>query len=357
MNLSVNLLMKPHHFDRSITSDVLATLTRSGLNIEALRGKRILVTGGTGFFGVWLLSALVAIKNTLGGELDIVTITRSPREFLEKSKQFGLNDVVEFIEGDVKDVRFVGLGITHLVHMATTNASETFAGEDQLNKLRVLYEGTKNILEQCTSSLESVLFTSSGVVYGANRSEKITEIESTAPDTTQLGSALAIGKLTAEYLVAYYAERLGYGYTIARCFAFAGQLLPLNLHYAFGNFIQNAIDNRDIVIRGDGMDKRSYLYVGDAVGWLLRMIIEPKNQIINIGSERAISMRDLAELIAENSGGTSGVQVLGKESEVGNFKRVSYVPDTSKARLLYPGLDEWTPVNEITRKMLAYFAK
>jgi UDP-glucuronate decarboxylase len=350
MSLFENSLMKHYHFNYDIASDVAIMVQRSGLNLQSLRGKRVLITGGTGFFGVWLLSALSFIKRSLGGEFHIYVITRSSANVFKNAAWSGFLAEVELIQGDVRDVKFLADGITHLVHMATTNASETFAGEDQLNKFNVLYEGTRNVLEQCTDSLESVLFTSSGVAYGKNQCEKIVESELGNIDTTELGSALALGKLTAEYLVANYATRLHYKFSIARCFSFAGQYLPLNLHYAFGNFIKNAQDRRDIIVLGDGLDKRSYLYIGDAVAWLLRMMSEPKNQIVNVGSERSVSMKELAVLIARRAG--VGVQIKGMSSEIGNFKRSSYVPSTLKARQLYPGLKEWTPLETIIRKML-----
>jgi len=343
--------MNPPRFNYDLGHDVSTLVDRSGADIESLRGKRVLVTGGTGFFGVWLLSALSLIKKSLGGELEIVVITRSSAVFLSKAGLRALEGDVEIIQGDVREIKFAGEGITHLVHMATTNASETFAGVDQLDKLKVLYEGTKNILEQCSNKLENVLFTSSGVAYGASGSDKITELEPSALDTTDPASSLAIGKIAAEYLISYYAAKLDYRFTIARCFAFAGQHLPTDLHYAFGNFIHNALCGEDIIVRGDGSDMRSYLYIGDAVSWLLRMLVDPKNQLINVGSERSLSVRELADLVANYSG--VGVQILGKRSETGNFKRVNYTPSTTKARDLYPGLEEWTNISDIIKKMLS----
>lgn len=342
--------MAPRRFEYDLDEDVQALIQHSGVNVNAFRGKKILITGGTGFFGIWFLSALSKIQKVLEGNLHVYVVTRSVKNFLTSSKRMGLTLDLEFIQGDIREVQLGSKCITHLVHMATTNASETFAGEDQLNKLKVLYEGTENILSQCTASLESVLFTSSGVTYGPCNTEKITEKTPNAPDSTDLGSGLALGKLVAEYLVAYYATKLGYKYSIARCFSFAGQYLPLDLHYAFGNFVQNALDGQDVLIQGDGADKRSYLYIGDALAWLLKMLTEPKNQVLNVGSERAITVKDLADLIAENSG--LKVQLIGKDRDVGNFRRPSYVPDTTKIRQFYPGLDEWTSIHEIARKML-----
>jgi dTDP-glucose 4,6-dehydratase/UDP-glucose 4-epimerase len=350
MNHFASLLMRHLHFNYDIKEDVNDLIRRSGANLDLLRGKKVLITGGTGFFGIWLISALSVIKKMLEGDLDIIVLTRSVERYRKNAEQIGINADIELIEGDVCHVKLVERNFTHLVHMATTNASETFAGEDQLNKLHMLYAGTKNVLDQCTSSLESVLFTSSGVAYGNNLSEKIAETDLSAPDTTQIGSALAIGKLAAEYLVTYYAQKLDFKYSIARCFAFSGPYLPLDLHYAFGNFVANGLSGEDIVINGDGLTKRSYLYIGDAVAWLLRMMIEPKNQLINVGSEHSLSMKKLAEHIADRA--KVGVKVLGEVNEVGNFIRSNYIPNTAKARRLYSGLQEWTSVEEIIEKML-----
>lgn len=346
--------MKPLHFDYDISRDVEQSIQYSGVDIEVFRGKTVFVTGGTGFFGVWLLSVLLSIRKKLGGDLRLMALSRNPEKFILAHPHHGFGSQVEFVRGDVKNFRFTGCTeITHLIHMAATNATETFAGEDQLNKLDMLYMGTRNVLDQCSESLESVLFTSSGVAYGVNRNSVISENDYTGPDTTEIGSALGIGKLAAEYLVAYYASRFGYTYAIARCFAFAGQYLPLNLHYAFGNFIHNAVCGQDIVIRSDGQDFRSYLYIGDAMAWILRLLAEPNNQIYNVGSEHAISIEALARKIAQKSSYPINVFIQGVHSEVGNFRRNSYIPDTRKITTTHHGLIERTSLDEIIYKMLA----
>ncbi|MCG3771664.1 MAG: dTDP-4-oxo-6-deoxy-D-allose reductase [Nitrosomonadaceae bacterium] len=344
--------MNPFHCNYDISHDVEQLIQRSGVGIEAFRGKTMFITGGTGFFGVWLLSALLSIQHRLGGDLRLMALSRAPEKFLQAHLGQDFGTRIEFVRGDVKRFRLAGVQVTHLVHMAATNAGETFAGEDQLNKLDVLCMGTRNVLEQCGDSLESVLFTSSGVVYGANSSPFISENYHTAPDTTDLGSALGFGKLVAEYLTAYYASKFRYSYSIARCFSFGGQYLPLDIHYALGNFIREAIDGQDIVIRGDGQDIRSYLYIGDATAWLLRLLAEPANQIYNIGSSKLVSIENLARKIALRATPPVNVTIQGRRSEVGNFRRASYVPSTDKITAAYPGLAEWTSLEETIAKML-----
>lgn len=345
--------MTPLAFEYDMASDVESLLARAHLDRQKLQGKCVFVTGATGFFGLWMLSALVAIKQSLGSDLRLVALSRNPDRFLATYPEFGLDRHVEFVGGDVRHFKYGRADVTHLVHMATTNAAETFAGEDQCRKLDLLYAGTKNVLTQCAGRLESVLMTSSGVAYGQCMSQPIQESDHGLLDTTDPRSALALGKLTAEYLVSTFAEKQGYRFSIARCFSFAGPHLPLDLHYAFGNFIANAVRKQAIVIQGDGMDRRSYLYIGDAIAWLLRMLLEPRNSIYNVGSDRDVSISELANKIAQRSGHDLPVNTLSAVGGEGNFRRTAYLPSTERIRSDYPGLAEWTDLDQTIDKMLA----
>ena len=86
-----------------IRQDVRELIARSGINIEDLRGKRVLITGGTGFFGVWMLSALIDIKSMLDGELEIFLLSRDPESFVKAFPASSFVDHVRFFQGDVKD--------------------------------------------------------------------------------------------------------------------------------------------------------------------------------------------------------------------------------------------------------------
>lgn len=345
--------MTPLACEYDMASDVALLLARAQVDRQKLQGKCVFVTGATGFFGLWMLSALVAIKQSLGSDLRLVALSRNPDRFLAAYPEFGFDRQVEFIGGDVRHFSYGRKDVTHLVHMATTNAAETFAGEDQWRKLDLLYSGTQNVLTQCAGRLESVLMTSSGVAYGQCMSEPIRESDQGFLDTTDPRSALALGKLTAEYLVSTFSEKQGYRYSIARCFSFAGPHLPLDLHYAFGNFIANAVRKQAIVIQGDGMDRRSYLYIGDAIAWLLRMLLEPRDKIYNVGSEHDVSISDLANRIAQGSGHNLQVSFMSAMGGEGNFRRPAYLPSTERIRSDYPELSEWTDLDKTIDNMLA----
>lgn len=171
-----------------------------------------------------------------------------------------------------------------------------------------------------------------------------------APKTNLASSALGEGKRLAEYLVNYYAEKGGYNYSIARCFSFFGPYLPLDIHYAIGNFINDALTKEEIIVKGGGNELRSYLYIADAWVWLLKSLIHTDNQIYNVGSSNAISIGDLAVLVRDCLAPGKTVKTLGKSHDVGNFSRNLYLPNTDKIQKMLD-LSEWTPLANGIYKM------
>lgn len=345
--------MKHPPFNYDIGNEVDVILARLGPDIEAFRDKKILVTGGTGFFGRWLLQVLCTLIEKHKFKLEIYVVSRNPKLFLKNHSNYPFFKHINFLSGDIRNFELPKIKLDYLFHMATTSATETYSDHDQLQKIRLLYEGTEHVLKKSgAAGVENVLFTSSGVTYGplTGNGSKYHEYDLSAPCTLNAGSALGEGKRLAEYLVAYYAGEFNYKFNIARCFSFAGQFLPTNIHYAFGNFILDAMNGSYIKINGSGRELRSYLYIGDAIVWLMKALIYPKNEIYNIGSSKEISIKGLAEAIAFEFGNTVEVEVLGKTSAADNFTRKIYVPNNEKAKRDLD-VDEWTSLDEMIRKM------
>jgi dTDP-glucose 4,6-dehydratase/UDP-glucose 4-epimerase len=235
--------MIPRHSDYDISGDIANVISRLGVDIQALNNKSILITGGTGFFGHWLLQILRSLIVEKKFNIDIYVVSRKPEIFLKENAGYSFDQFVNFIAGDVTSFQLTNIRLDYLIHMATTAASETFHGEDQLQKLDLLYRGTRNTLEQAVrAGVKKVLFTSSGVAYGPSDGALFNEEMLQAPRTTEVLSALGEGKRLAEYLIGYYSLKGGFEYSIARCFSFFGPFLPLDIHYAIGNFINDALN-------------------------------------------------------------------------------------------------------------------
>ncbi|MBV5349667.1 NAD(P)-dependent oxidoreductase, partial [bacterium] len=256
---------------------------------------------------------------------------------------------ISFHTGDVTNFVFPKGQYSHLIHAATTSAYETYRGETPLAKFDTLVCGTRRVLDfaaQC--GVEQFLFTSSGVAYGGlELNPAIDESCNNAPSTIDSSTALGQGKRAAEFLCATYAEKIGFNMTIARCFSFVGPYQPLDIHYAIGNFILQAINNKTILIRGDGTPLRSFLYSGDLVTWLLTLLLRKgTTDIYNVGSDSAISINNLANLVKETTNSTSTIEIQGNPSHsTGNPLRSTYIPNISRARNEL-GLDVWTPLSK-----------
>jgi dTDP-glucose 4,6-dehydratase/UDP-glucose 4-epimerase len=313
-----------------------------------LQNAHIFITGGTGLFGRWFLTALLDANQRLGTHIQATVLTRNPTQLLAEFANHPGAEALNLWQGDVTNFEFPATKFTHVIHMATTSAHETFAGEDSLAKFHMLHYGTERVLQLAAKSgVRKVLFTSSGVAYGAYPQGHVPESYQGAPSPLDAGSGLGQGKRAAEFLCSYYAEKFGFEATIARCFAFAGAGLPLNIHYAIGNFVHDALHAQALTVKGDGSPMRSFLYLGDLVHWLLALLVDgQRNTIYNVGSDQAISIADLAYRVRDLIAPQKTVQILGdRDHNVGNFVRNWYVPDIQKARHEL-ALNVWTSLDD-----------
>jgi nucleoside-diphosphate-sugar epimerase len=174
---------------------------------------------------------------------------------------------------------------------------------------------------------------SSGAVYGRQPPElqRMNEQYVGAPATHLANTAYGQGKRIAEWLVAVYGVEHSIQCRIARCFAFCGPHLPLNSHYALGNFVADAVLGRDIKVNGDGSPVRSYLYAADMAIWLWTILVRGAPGVAyNVGAEEEINIEALASRIALLSASEKGINILGSQSGIQLPER--YVPSTQLAR-------------------------
>ena len=300
-------------------------------------GETIFLTGGSGFFGTALLYSLLNAKKKVDLNINVTVLSRNINLFKQKHPKLADSNFIKLLEGDVLSFIFPDEQFSKIIHLATTSACETFNGEDQLTKYKTLVNGTERVLQFAVKcNAEKIIFTSSGVVYGQlpHGMTTVNELYSGAPATNEVTSALAQGKRSAEFLISYYAEKYNFDYVIARCFSFVGPYLPLEIHYAIGNFVFDALHKDFIEIKSDGMAMRSYLDVNDLTVWILRLLAKECNhKIYNVGSNVPVSILDLAKKVSEIVAPEKEVIICGnREHSVGNFARNWYVPEIDRAR-------------------------
>lgn len=294
-----------------------------------LDGAHLLLTGGSGFWGTWLLESCLWAADTLGFDVTVDLLTRDPSRFSARSAHLASHPRVRLLAGDVTQFR-ASAPYTHLLHLAT-DSSGPQTSDAPLAYFDTIVAGTRAVLEAARTTKARVLLASSGMVYGPQPSDlaHVPEDFTGGPRPFAAGSVYAEGKRASETLGALAAKAWGLPVVVARGFAFVGPHLPLDQHFAIGNFIGDALAGRPIRVGGDGTPWRSYMYAADMAVWLWTMLLrgEP-GTAYNLGSDEAVTIRETAERVAAQV--AQPVQVAGVP--VPGLAAPRYVPSIQLAR-------------------------
>jgi dTDP-glucose 4,6-dehydratase len=300
---------------------------------EPLRGARLFITGGTGFFGTWLLESFAWVGDRLDLGATAVVLTRGPGRFAARAPHLVSHRSIRFVTGEVESFAFPKGSFTHVIH-AATEASATLNERDPLRMNDCIVGGTRRVLEFARQSgARRFLLTSSGAVYGRQPPvlTQVPEDYAGAPDSLDVSSAYGQGKRMAEWLCAAYTRELGLECLIARCFAFIGPHLRLDAHFAAGNFIRDALAGGPIRVNGDGTAVRSYLYASDLAAYLWTILIKGQPaRAYNVGSSQAVTIAELARQTAAACESAPDVLIAQAAQPARETHR--YVPATDRVR-------------------------
>jgi dTDP-glucose 4,6-dehydratase len=321
---------------------------------EEARGRRIFITGGTGFFGCWLVESFCHINRRLALDAQAVLVTRNPDAFARKCPHLASDRAVSLLRGDVRSFNFPSGEFAFVIH-AATEASPKRAAEKPLEMFFNIVAGTERTLQFAAAhGVEKFLLTSSGAVYG-KQPASMTHVPETylgGPDPLDPISVYAEGKRASELLCSLYGIAGPLQCKIARCWAFCGPHLPLDQHFAIGNFIADALAGRPIRISGDGTPRRSYLYAADLAVWLWTILFKaPALVPFNVGSDRDVSIRELAQIVGSTLKSEAGIQIAQEPLPGASPSR--YVPSVRHANQLL-GLRETVPLEEALRRTAAW---
>jgi dTDP-glucose 4,6-dehydratase len=328
---------------------------------EEMRGQRLFLTGGTGFFGCWLVESFCHVNRELGLGARATVLSRDPAKFAAKCPHLAADPAILLLAGDVRGFEFPEGEFRYVIH-AATEASLKQSQEEPLEMLSTILAGTERTLKfagQCGA--RKFLLTSSGAVYGKQPADMthVPESYMGAPDALDPTSVYAEGKRASELMCALYQKTAGskgaeFEAKIARCWAFCGPHLPLDTHFAIGNFIGDALAGRAIAIGGDGTPRRSYLYAGDLAVWLWTILFRgPALVPINVGSGRDLSILELAETVARVLAPETKIEVA--KHAVPGAALARYVPSVARAEELL-GLRETVGLEEAIRRTAAWYS-
>ena len=278
---------------------------------------------------------------------------------MKKAFHLATHPAIQLYTGDVRSFEFPDGHFSHVIHMAT-DENHRLTVKDPLLMLDTILHGAWHTLDFARHcGAKKLLMGSSGAVYGKQPPEMShipEEYNGTITiDVADPALAFVEGKRVAELLCLHYIRQYGIEGKIFRGFSFVGPYLPLDIHYAIGNFIGDVIRDGPVQVKGDGTPYRSYLYAADAIIWLWTMLCRGETgRIYNMGSEEAVTIAELAAHVAGISIPPGEVQIAGRPAPGQPSER--YVPSTQRARTEL-GLQQYIGLPEAIRRTVQWYSE
>ena len=278
--------------------------------------KKVIVTGGAGFIGSNLVKKLLDLNVeklliiddlSTGSESNISSIVSDERVQFLNSKIEDIENLNELFKNyDFCYHLAAGVGVQYIMD----NLSES---------LLTNILATHKVLEACQANELPILLTSTSEVYGVAEDDVWTEeTKSLIGPTTKLRWSYAASKMIDEFIALSLFEEGKVSPIIVRLFNIIGPNQLSKYGMVVPRFIESALEDKDILIHGDGSQSRSFTWVDDVVNYLIKLAeVKAYGEVFNIGQTEEISIKNLAELIIEKTNSNSQIMFKSHEEVFG----------------------------------------
>lgn len=313
---------------------------------------RILITGGMGFIGSHLAEAWLEEGASVAVLDDLSTGSMENVIHLKGNKRFSyvidtvMNEPVLAEQVDQADV---------IYHMAAAVGVRLIV-ESPVRTIETNVKGTEILLQIAEKKRKKVIIASTSEVYGKSTKIPFSEDDDLVLGPTVIGRwAYACSKAIDEFLAIAYHKEKKLPVVVVRLFNTVGPRQTGRYGMVIPTFVRQALEGEPITVFGDGSQRRSFTYVADVVGALVKLAYEPKavGRVFNIGNGKEISILDLAKLVKERTGSSSEITLTpySEAYEEGFEDMARRVPDITRLRDLIgyaPTLD----ISEILDKVI-----
>jgi dTDP-glucose 4,6-dehydratase len=306
---------------------------------------RVLITGGAGFIG----SHLVDYYLGQGDQVMVIDnlITGSKQNIAHHLA----HDSFEFINKDICEVKQADGTLDLILHLASPASPFDYL-KYPIQTLRTASVGTHNMLNIAKNNGARFLLASTSEIYGDPEQHPQTEEYWGNVNPVGPRAVYDEGKRFAEALTAAYRRANSLNTCIVRIFNTYGERMREHDGRVVPAFIGQALDNQDFTVFGDGSQTRSFCYISDMVEGIVRAAKADVSGPINLGNPKEYTMLEVAELVKENCGCTSGYKFMPLPENDPKRRR----PDIRKAKELL----DWEPMVTLDRglvKVIEYFRR
>ena len=311
---------------QQITSEDCDRVYRTAAQpLKGLSGASILITGGTGFMGSWILEMISYLNAQHGMRISAAVMARDMSRLPVSMPHIASQPWVQQLRSDVRMVSELPKATTHIIHAAADPDSRNHASRP-VESMRVIGEGAAVIIAaaQRLSNLQLILNVSSGNIH---------HVGTAAPgDLTRTVSAPYVeAKRYAEALFQSARSELRLPIVQVRPYSFLGPYQRDDAPWAANAFLRDAMGGRPIRILGDGESIRTVMYGADLALWMLVMLEKGRDGMTySVGADTGHSMKAIAQAVASQFHPQPQIQL--NCALVGTPARTSYVPDLSAVR-------------------------
>lgn len=259
-----------------------------------LTNKTFLITGANGLIGSYLVDYL----DFAGAKVYAMS-----RSIDKLQKRFKNKANVELIEQDLNEPLNLNISFDFIIHTASNSHPLAFS-KDPVGTMKTNLFGTINLLEHIKKTKGKFLYLSTGEIYGNNIDHSFIEEDLGMVDTKIARSCYPESKRAAETLSVSYNAQYNINVNVARLCYVYGPTITEDNSRADAQFLRNALENKDIIMKSKGEQKRTYCYVADAVSALLYILLKGENaQVYNIANpDSIVSVAQYAKTLADITG-------------------------------------------------------
>jgi nucleoside-diphosphate-sugar epimerase len=342
--------------ESGIRRDCLASLSLIPDLFRKLRSHRIAVVGGTGFVGTWIAETVTVLNDEYGCQIRVDLLGRSTSQWREAHSRLIERDEIHLQQIDVRSSFELARDVTLVIYAAGI-ADPRVHASDPFQVHVAAVQGMTHALTAAArlEDLQRFLNLSSGLVLGGQAENRaLRESDVGILDFTRIHNVYPEARRAAENLVSLFASQYRIPVCTARAFTFIGPFQSLDAPWAANNFMRDALTGNEIRLHGDGATRRSYLYGSDVAAWLLKMLVDGRDDgTYNLGGGQPVSHSEVASMVAAR---TTPTPPLVYKSQPANFaRRHDFFPDLQHTKTTL-GLSQAFEVEAAIERSMRWYA-
>ena len=324
----------------------------AGYQWEKLKNKTILISGATGSVGQVIIDVLMRLNLNSDYKCNIIAISRNAAKAEKMFYDYWHNEYFKYLSTDVSETVDIDEKIDYILHAASNTHPLQYA-QEPIETITTNIFGTYHLLSLAYKNNSEFLLFSSVEVYGENNTgiEMFSEKDMGYLNCATLRAGYPESKRLSESMCFAFAKQLDVKFKIARLTRVYGLTMSSQDSKAIAQFFSNGLNHENIILKSEGNQLYSYVYVMDCVSGIFAILLNGDNgEVYNIsGTNSAVTLKDLAQMIAGEFG-VSVVRELPTQLEKEGFSRATKAVLNSE-KLMSLGWSEKTSIKEGVKKI------